>query len=668
MVATVENGVLRHVEGDEGDPVTGGRLCAKGYSYVDRVYAADRLRHPMIQAPRGSGNWKRVSWDDALELIALQLIEMHRRTGSLLPLGLYRGTGNIGVLHAAPDALFRSIAPFTEAVNVLCLANGAEAQRLDFGDMRTSDPGELGKARTLLLWGANPAWTAPHQMNLIMSARDKGARVVVIDPLCTATASRADLHLGLRPGTDGILALGMARVILDEGLTDESFIREHVHGWPEFRTYLEREISLERAALATDLSPDLIRRAALAYAAEGPSSIWVGFGMQRYGNSVQAVRAIDALAAMTGQIGKPGTGVQFGHFQTNVFGGYLRAFDRCSGQPNRCFPMGAIGRSMPAVTDPPLEMLWVTSANPVCQEPETHLVKAALSGLRTVVVVDQFLTRTAELADILLPATTFPEQWDLNWGYFHHYVSVSAQAIAPRFEAKSDLQIAWMLSRAINRLAPGLCAFPTAGDEREWVERAWRSDSSGLFQGDQFSELLAGKRVRARLPEVAWSDLAFPTPSGRFELASQRAGDQGMPVLPVYEPPQPAPAAFPYRLLTPHTTESLHSQFHSADWGLRVNASPVVEIHPGTAAELGLADGETVRIYNGRGELRLPARLTTNVRPDTLVAYEAWFAGLDYNVNLLTQAVPKPAGNGSRSPGVPYFDCFVAAEPTPRRR
>ena len=668
MVATVEDGVLRSVEGVSHHPVTDGRLCAKGYSYVNRVYARDRLRHPMLQSPRGSGNWRRITWDEALDLIARELIEIHRRTGSLLPLCLYRGSGNLGVLHAAPDALFRAIAPFTEAVNVLCWATGAEAQRLDFGDMRTSDPTQIKSARTLMLWGANPAWTAPHQMDLVMQAQDAGARIIAVDPLCTATTSRADLHLALRPGTDGALALGMARAILDAGLTDEAFLQAHTVGWAEFRSYLQQSVTVEWAAGETGLEPAAIRQAARRLATGGPAMIWIGFGMQRYANAGQAIRAIDALAAMTGQIGKPGAGVQYGHLQTQVFGNYLRSFDRQPQQPNRQVAMGAIGRVLPELQDPPVEMLWVAAANPLCQEPENSLARQALEAMRMVVVVDQFLTRTAEMADLVLPAATFPAQWDLHVSYWHHYAAVSQQAIAPRFESRSDLQIAWMLSQAINRLAPGLCQFPTEGDEREWVERSWYSDTSGLFQGVTFADVLNRGWVRARLPEVAWSDLDFTTPSGRIELYSQQAVAQGLPGLPVYEPPQATPAAYPYRLLTPHSTESLHSQFHGDDWGLRVNPRPVAEIHPDTAAALGLADGEMARLYNEQGELHLPVRLTANVQPGTLVAYETFFPGLDYNVNALTKATPRPAEGESAFPGVAYADCFVAVEPLFGRR
>ncbi|HYG56655.1 MAG TPA: molybdopterin-dependent oxidoreductase, partial [Symbiobacteriaceae bacterium] len=478
MLVTVAGGIVRQVDGDPANPHTAGRLCSKGYSYVQRTYATNRIRHPMVQTVRGSGNWRRITWDEALDRIARKLIDVRRRHGSLLPVCLYKGTGNVGVLHNAPEAMFAAMGPHTETVFVMCWQAGNDAQRFDFGDNMTSDPGEMLKARTLLLWGVNPAWTAVHQMARIMQARDSGTRVITIDPIRTATASRSDRHLGLRPGSDGALALGMARCLLDEELYDEAFLNEHVTGWTEFRTYLRDQITVDWAARETGLPAAAIRETAVAYATARPAMIWVGFGMQRHTNALQTVRAIDALAAMTGQIGLPGTGVQYGQLANWIFGDHLRSYKGGAGQPysgpgaidgNRTFPNGCIGEAMPAVSDPPLEVLWVACANPVAQEPDSHAVRRALSGLDMVVVVDQFMTATAEAADIVLPATTFLEHADLHTSYWHHHVSITERAIAPLYEAKSDLAIAWALSRKLNQLSPGFTTFPATRIIRFWI-------------------------------------------------------------------------------------------------------------------------------------------------------------------------------------------------------
>ncbi|HYF77902.1 MAG TPA: molybdopterin-dependent oxidoreductase [Symbiobacteriaceae bacterium] len=669
MIVTVEGGIVRRIEGDPDHPHSAGRLCAKGYSYVDRVYATDRLRHPMLQSPKGSGQWRRMTWDEALSRIADKLLDVYDRHGSLLPVCLYRGSGNLGVLHEAPDAMFRAMGPHTVAVNQLCMAAGAAAQAYDFGGMATSDPRQMLQSKTLLLWGVNPAWTAPHQMNLIMQAQDQGTSVIVIDPVATATASRADLHVAPRPATDGALALGMARCILDEGLYDQAFLADHVKGWDEFAAYLRRDISLEWAAAETGLPPEAIREIALAYATGGPAMIWVGYGMQRHANGGQSVRAIDALAAMTGQVGRPGTGVQYGQMNTWVFGNHLRSYRGASGRPytgpdavdgNRTVTMGAIGQTLPAFADPPVEVLWVTGGNPARQEPDSLSVRRLLRDLDLVVVVDQFMTDTAREADIVLPTTTHLGNWDLHASYWHHYISLTERAVVPPFEARSDLSIAWALSAKLAELRPGFCVFPTEGDEQDWVERELKA---GGFDVGTVETLRRGP-VRAPIPEVAWESLRFATPSGRIELASDVAEADGLPRLPVYMGTPLAPGEYPLRLLTPHPAESLHSQFHVRSWNLRNSPTPLAEVHPELASRLGLSDGDLARIYNDRGELRLPVRVTRNVPPDTVVAYEAFYPDQAYSVNDLT--APASEGDGA-FPGVAYGDCFVAVAPLDRR-
>jgi anaerobic selenocysteine-containing dehydrogenase len=666
MIVTVTDGTVRRVEGDPDHPYTAGRLCAKGYSYVDRVYATDRIRHPMLQSPRGSGQWRRLTWDEALSRIATKLLDVYDRHESLLPVCLYRGSGNLGVLHEAPDAMFRGMGPHTVAVNQLCMAAGAAAQTYDFGGLATSEPRQMLQAKTLLLWGVNPAWTAPHQMNLIMQAQDQGTQVIVIDPIATATASRADLHVAPRAASDGALALGMARCILDEGLCDQAFLAAHVKGWDEFAAYLQRDISLEWAAAETGLSPEAIREVALAYATEGPSMIWVGYGMQRHANGGQSVRAIDALAAMTGQVGRPGTGVQYGQLNTWVFGKHIRSYRGSSGHPytgpgavdgNRTVSMGSIGRSLLALQDPPVEVLWVTGGNPARQEPDTASVRRLLHDLDLVVVVDQFMSDTVREADIVLPTTTFLGNWDLHASYWHHYISITERAIAPPFEARSDLAIAWALSAKLAELRPGFSVFPTAGDERDWVDRELKAGAFGI---DGVEALRKGP-VLAPVPEVAWNSLQFSTPSGRIELASDAAVADGLPRLPAYAASPTASGDYPIRLLTPHPAESLHSQFHTQGGALRTSPTPLAEMHPDLAASIGLRDGDMARIYNQGGELHLQVRLTRNVPADTIVAYEAFYPDQTYSVNDLTTSAPARAAG---FPGVAYGDCFVAVAPS----
>jgi anaerobic selenocysteine-containing dehydrogenase len=285
-------------------------------------------------------------------------------------------------------------------------------------------------------------------------------------------------------------------------------------------------------------------------------------------------------------------------------------------------------------------------------------LRERLKQLDLIVVVDQFMTATASEADLVLPATTFLEQSDLHVSYWHHCVSVTEQAIAPLYEARSDLSIAWALSHKLNQLSPGFTNFAASGDEWDWVQREWNERARALFAVPDAGALRSGA-VRANLPVTAWETLRFRTPSGKAELRSAAAAAAGYPELPAYVPPVPAPAGYQIRLLTPHLAESLHSQFHDPAWLPRVSARPVLEMHPALADDLGVAEGDLVRVHNAQGELGLPVRLTRTVPLDTVVAYEGTYPNLAYNVNLLTAAAPPEWV----FPGVAYGDCFVAVEP-----
>lgn len=651
QIATVENGVLRRIDGDPAQRHTRGRLCAKGYSYVDRVYARDRLRHPMAQEPRGSGHWRRITWEEALGRIGRHLISLRDRYGSLLPLCLYKGSGNLGVLHTAPEALFGSMGPITEAANDLCSTTGSSAITYDFGLLQNSDPADMANARTIILWGVNPAWTAPHQMSLLLEWKDQGARLLVIDPIGSATASVADQHLQPRPGTDGALALGMARHLWETGQVNQSFLEAHTKGWGEFLQYLERSVTLDWAAAETGLPEGVIRQVADQFAAGGPSTIWIGLGLQRYRNAGQTVRAINALAALTGQIGRPGTGVQYVQQTTWVL--HRALFPDGVVPANRIVSMGDLAAAIGSLEGPPVHMLWISSANPLQQGPGSDTLHRLFTEMELVVVVDQFLTRTAEEADIVLPTTTYLEQYDLNMSYWHYDVALNEQALAPLFESRSELAIAWALSRQLARLRPGFCRFPTEGDERQWLRRIWGTEAKRLFQVQTLDELRSGPR-RANLPMVAWADLRFQTPSGRYEFWSDLAKAAGAPALPVYAPPVQPPDGFPIRLLTPHPADSLNSQFH----GQR----RVVEIHPDLANRLGLHEGQMVRLSSRAGEVRLPVRLTRTVPLDCAVVFSGAAEGDGGRLNVLTQPNSADMADSLGQRGMALADTFVAID------
>ena len=306
MVTFVKDGVAQFVEGAPESTFTNGGLCVKGHSYVRRLYSPDRIKYPMAQQGRGSGNWKRISWDEAMTRIAEKLIAIEEKDGTMLGLGLTKYSGNFGITNYGVEGMFSSLGYTTRLVGTPCWPAGIDAQNYDMGNMWCNDPEDMVNARYIILWGVNPAWCSVHTMKYIYEAKRRGAKVLCIDPVLTQTAAKADEYWQVNTSEDGALALGMARHILDKGLTDPRWIDDNSVGFAEFADYLRREVTVAWAAEKSGVPAERIARVAEEFASHNPATIWIGYGLQRHVNGGATVRAIDALVAMTGNVGKVG--------------------------------------------------------------------------------------------------------------------------------------------------------------------------------------------------------------------------------------------------------------------------------------------------------------------------------------------------------------------------
>jgi anaerobic selenocysteine-containing dehydrogenase len=279
-----------------------------------------------------------------------------------------------------------------------------------------------------------------------------------------------------------------------------------------------------------------------------------------------------------------------------------------------------------------------------------------------VVTVDQFMNRTVELSDIVLPCTNPFEYWGVDASYWHYWVAINQQAIKPLFESKSDLEIAWALSAKMNQMEPGSCTYPTGGNQQEWLGMEFNPGMYKLLGISDWTELIKAPR-KANLPVAAWSNGKFTTPSGKYELYSEDAHKNwGHPALPVYHERMkpPDPEKYPYRFITPHWKYGLHSQFQNLDWILVTNPEPFVQIHPRLAAEKGIQDADMVKVYNGLGWVNIKARLTRTVPYDVIAAYEAWYPNLNYALNYTLTAMPTDMGaKATGSPGLAFHDNWV---------
>lgn len=666
ILTNVEDGVIQSVTGNPDNTYTRGKLCVKGNAYPRTVYSPDRILYPMRQNGRGSGNWERISWDEAYTEIAKNILKIKEEYGSTLPICLNKYSGNFDILHYGIEGTMSSIGYTTRATGTPCWPAGIDSQTFDFGTIVNNDPEDLVNSKYLILWGVNPAWCSVHSMYLVEEAKKRGCRIIAIDPIQTATAAKADMYLQIKPSTDGALALGMAKYILDNELYDGDWMAKNSIGYEEFFGYVDNNITLEWAAEKTGLPVAVIEQIAHEYATAKPANIWIGYGMQRHTNGGSNVRAIDALAAITGNIGISGGGAQYAHLETWGFNYHAMVVDPPEGSQggaDRPINMNNFGADVLAANDPPIKMMWIACRNPVAQDPETSVVLKAFKAMDFIVTVDLYMNETVNMSDIVLPATTLFEAPGINVSYWHHWLNLNEQAIEPLGECKSDAEIAMGLSAKMNEIAPGSNTYPTSGDLDEWVEKEMNKGLYKLFDLENMEELRDKGTVKAKGMEYAWANGNFRTPSGKFEFYSEEAEKFGHHPLAVYVEELATPAAYPFRCLTPHWKLNIHSQFQHTDWMESINNEPFIEINPKAAARLNIKEGDILKMYNDLGYVTAPAKITGTVPEDTVVVYEAWYKDKNFNVNFTVKAIPADMGaKATGMPGIAFHDNFVNIE------
>ncbi|UII56382.1 molybdopterin-dependent oxidoreductase [Cytobacillus spongiae] len=671
IVTTVEDGTIKYITGNKHNTYTNGRLCVKGFTYPNYVYSPDRIKYPMKQKKRGSGKWERISWDEAYEIIAKKIIEIKQKHGSTLPIALNKYSGNFNVLSYGVEGMMASWGYTTRAQGTPCWPAGIDSQTFDFGTILNSDPEEMGKAKYLIIWGANPAWTSVHSMSIIQKAKENGTKVVVIDPIMTDTAAKADEYIEIKASTDGALALGMAKYILDHHLHDLEWMKKNSIGYEEYLNYLRNNITLEWASEKTGVPVGVIERLAREYAAAKPASIWIGYGMQRHINGGAAVRSIDALAAMSGNIGVVGGGANYAQLDSWGF--------NYAAQVAGVYPEGSAGEAdrmvninnFPAQVldinnDPnqvPIEMLWVACRNPIAQDPETSVSYKAFDSIDFIVTADLWFNETVNQSDIVLPVTSIFETWGLHSSYWHYWMNINEPAIDPLYESKCDVEIAMGISKKLNELQPGSSTYPTDRTMEEWVSMEMSDAFIERFGFKTWKDILEKGTAKVTGYEAAWADGKFRTPSTKYEFLSKKSASYGNHALPVYVEEMEVPKERPIRLLSPHWKYGLHSQFQNLAWMQSVHNEPFMEIHPILAKQKGIKEGSIVKVSSDIGFVEIKAKLTQSVPKDAIVIYEAWYKDKEFNVNYLLKAIPADMGScATGQAGLAFHDQFVTIE------
>ncbi|MCC6748656.1 MAG: molybdopterin oxidoreductase family protein [Deltaproteobacteria bacterium] len=635
MLTTVEGGRATRVEGDPDHPLTRGWLCAKVRPYLEWVYGPARLEHPLRRrGPKGSGTFERVTWEEALAEISSRWSALLAREGgaAILP---YSYGGTLGLLQnaVASSRLWNRLGA-SGLERSICGAAGEHVVEAMLGARWSPDPADLAESRLIILWGHNPATTAPHTVPLVREAQRRGAYVVVIDPRRSLSARSADEHLAPRPATDGALALGLMHVLAEEGLVDEAWLARQSVGWPALRERL-RAFPPARASELTGIAPERIVALARRYGTTRPAAIKIADGLQRHENGGRTVQAVASLPGLTGQYGVRGGGLWYST------SGYVRWATEAVGHPSACPPtprvvnMNRLGAALTGeVRNPPILSLYVFAANPAASAPRSALVRQGLAREDLFTVVhDLYLTDTARFADLVLPATSQLEQCDLHKGYGQRLLRYNHAAIEPLGEARSNWDTCRALAQAMGFDDAWLS---TDGDATiaEVLDATRRTNP--LLEGITLDRLKREGTVPYALPagHVPFADGRFPTPSGRLELSCEALARTGLEALPDFLPSHELSQASetddraPLVLLTPAAHHFVSSSF-GAQASLRRRQGPaLLEIHPEDAVARGIRDGARVRVHNQRGRLTLVARLSADLRRGVVCTPKGYWPSL----------------------------------------
>jgi len=699
MLAYVEGGRLIKVEGNPDHPFTRGHLCRKVAHYEERVYSPDRVLYPMRRVgPKGAGQFERITWDAALDEIAARWKRLIAEYGpeAILPYS-YAGTMGVVNMHACEGRLWNRLGA-TQLARTICSTAGEAGHTYTMGWSGGIDPEAFALSKFIIAWGTNLSSTNVHQMPFIREAQKHGATFVVIDPYRTRTARCADRFVQVRPGTDTALALSMMQVIFAEGLHDEAFLEQYTIGWRELRKRAE-EYPPERAAQITGVPAEEIAELARRYATEQPSAIRMGYGLTRNSNGGMIARTLTCLPAVIGAWGKPGGGLLLStsaHFRWNkavVKRPDLKPTEdvRCSmfgagsesPTPNTQHPtprtinMNQLGRALTELHDPPVMALMVWNCNPAAVTPNNNLVRRGLARDDLFTVVhEQLMTDTARYADILLPATSQMEHLDLHFTYGHLYVQLNQPAIPRLGEARPNIEVQNALAKRMGFTDPCFdesaediirAALHTddprmAGITFEYLlehgfARINPDPASGLMETASLTGQFENQKSKIKNPLVPFVDgKGFLTPSGKIELYSEQAKRDGYDPLPQYEPlaesPEGDPALarrYPINLLTPAAHHFLNSSFANLPSLQKAEKEPRIWIHPQDAGARGIDDGDWLRVWNDRGEVRLRAVVSENVKPGVAWSPSLWWnrdSPHGSNVNALTSDRVTDMGGG----------------------
>lgn len=647
LLVYVKDEKVIKIEGDPNHPITKGTLCLKAMANVQKINSPDRVKYPLLRVgKRGEGKFKRITWDEAMDYMADKIRTICDTYGSEAMME-YGYSGNREYMAKAVSARLWNLLGATKLVGSFCVLSGISGSQCSVGSQSTMVPDIWAdRAEVIMMVGLNPTATHPHVYPYLYRAMDRGAKLIVVDPCVTGVASKAHIHLRPRPGTDGAMALGMIHWILKKGLQDEDYIRNHTVGFQGLRDLVEMWTP-EYTEEITGIPKEQLIEAAELYATH-KSHMSCGCGQQRYSNGHQVQRALASLAAVCGHIGK-----EYGtyEFMSNLgfpgFEGFMQT-------ANVAVPKGAAIKKTRMINisavatailnaDPPIKGIISWRGGLVSQQPYVDHTLKAIKQLDMFVVIEQFMTDDTDWADLVLPACHFLEQYGLHTSYWHHYNQILIPVCQPYFEAVPDVEIFEELGRRLGYEE----YFPRYRNGIDYIRMLVGMNTDVDAAISPRGPALVSEEWA---PDIPYKDGKFNTPSGKFEFYSSIMEERGKkysgdyyPLPHFIEPEESIRSTpdlakkYPLCIVSQHPSFRCHSQYYNLPWIQEIEGPAKLHINAADAAARGIKDGDKIRIFNDRGELKdILAAVSIIVKPGVVELNSGMWVKLGGNVNVLT--------------------------------
>ena len=633
-----EGSEILKIEGDKDQPFTKGLICKKGIAHLKRLNHKDRIYTPLL---KNNGVWEEISFEDALEIMKEKL-ESTKEKYSSKSILYYSQYGSGGVLKGIEDIFFNFYGGVSKATGGPCWSAGMRA-----GDSVSNSLEDMINSKNIFLWGKNPANTTIHTMAILNKAKKNGSRIIVIDPINTQSAKLGDIHVKIKPGTDGALAMAMAKIIISKGLQDEDFINKYVLGFQEYKDHLEN-FDLDYLSYECGIEIEDIEKLTKYYC-EKNSSIYLGYGMQKYKNGGNTIRAIDALGALTGQIGVKGGGVNYAN---KVLSRILDSDPFKSGEvgENREFYVSNINEFIEepkkyslSVEDSnaPIKIMVIANSNLMNQLPNLNRLNNSIDKVEFKVCFDMFMTDTASKCDLFIPCTNTLESEDMVFSSMTNpYLIYNEKIIEPREKLMDEYYFFRELAKRMN-----LKGYPILS-KKEYLSKV--IEPLMRYNKDITLDYLKNNPFTV-YDDVAWENKKFKTPSGKFELASKRALKECGSLIPTYLSPRIKENCF--RLLTNHSKDSLSSQHY-----IDVDEKAKVYLNENMIRKFSLICGEEVKLKSRTGEITAICSLDNGVQDYVALMYVGWWKKHG-NPNFLTES-----GISDMGGQITYNETFIEIE------